>query len=114
VKTWLLSRTVKEWLALIALFASIAGAAILTGNRVWLIRILEQSKSWADIADIAKLDTLIIGLVLLSLGLAINRRTVKLSKDGFEASGGDEASHAGQAVAASAQATADEISNEAQ
>jgi hypothetical protein len=62
----------------------------LTLNRLWLIAILERAKAWADIADIAKLDTLIIGVVLLSFGLAINRRTVKLSRDGFEASGGDD------------------------
>jgi hypothetical protein len=31
----------------------------------------------------------IIGSILLSLGLAINRRSIKLSRDGFEASGGD-------------------------
>jgi hypothetical protein len=77
-------------LAMTALLASIIGAAVLTINRVWLILILERAKSWADIADIAKLDTLIIGLVILSLGLAINRRTAKLSKDGIELSGGSD------------------------
>ena len=82
--------TLKEWLALIALLASIGGAAVLTLNRVWLIRMLERAKAWADIADIAKLDTLIIGLIILSLGLAINRRTAKLSKDGIELSGGSD------------------------
>jgi hypothetical protein len=90
VKSWLAARTVKELLAMTALLASIIGAAVLTINRVWLILILERAKSWADIADIAKLDTLIIGLVILSLGLAINRRTAKLSKDGIELSGGSD------------------------
>lgn len=84
------ARTVKEWLALIAIVASIGGAAVLTLNRVWLIRILETAQRWADIADIAKLDTVIIGAIILALGFAINRRTIKLSKDGLEASGGDE------------------------
>lgn len=74
---WLKSRTVKELLALVALAASIVGAAVLTLNRLWLIQILEQAKAWADIADIAKLDTVIIGIVLLSFGLAINKRTAK-------------------------------------
>jgi hypothetical protein len=83
------SWTVKEWLAVVALGASVGGAAILTANRVWLISILEKAKAWADIADIAKLDTLILGLILLSLGLAINRRTAKLSRDGIELSGGE-------------------------
>jgi hypothetical protein len=83
------SWTVKEWLAVVALGASVGGAAVLTANRVWLISILEKAKAWADIADIAKLDTLILGLILLSLGLAINRRTAKLSRDGIELSGGE-------------------------
>jgi hypothetical protein len=83
--TW----TFKEWLAFIAITASIGGAAVLTINRVWLIKILERAKAWADIADIAKLDTLILGLILLSLGLAINRRSFKITRAGIEAEGGD-------------------------
>jgi hypothetical protein len=86
---WLKARTVKEWLALIAMFGSLIGAAVLTANRVWMIQMLERSKQWVAIADIAKLDTLIIGVVLISLGLAINRRTAKLGKDGLELSGGE-------------------------
>jgi Flp pilus assembly protein CpaB len=88
MREWCKARTVKEWLAMIALLASIGGAAVLTLNRIWLIRILETAKAWADIADIAKLDTVIIGAIILALGFAINRRTIKLSKDGLEASGG--------------------------
>jgi len=86
---WLKSLPVKSLLALIALLASIAGAAVLTLNRVWLIQILERAKAWADIADIAKLDTLILGLILLSLGLAINRRSFKITRQGIEAEGGE-------------------------
>lgn len=91
MKAWAAARTVKEWLALVAIAASIIGAAVLTANRVWLIQILERAKAWADIADIAKLDTVIIGLVILGLGLAINRRTVKgsIGPANFEASGGE-------------------------
>lgn len=83
----------RQWLALIALVASIVGAGILTLNRLWLISILEKASKWADLADIAKLDTVIIGLVLLGLGLAINRRQFRGKAFGaeFEASGGDEA-----------------------
>ena len=80
----------KSWLAFIALIASIVGAGVLTANRIWLIQILEAAKNITAIADIAKLDTLIIGLVLLSFGLAINKRSAKLGKDGFELSGGDD------------------------
>lgn len=89
MKAWCAARSVKEWLALIALVASIIGGAVLTANRIWLIGILERAQQWAAIADIAKLDTLIIGLVLIGLGLAINKRSVKLGAGGFEASGGE-------------------------
>jgi len=89
VKAWLAALPVKSLLALIALLASIGGAAVLTLNRVWLIQILERAKAWADIADIAKLDTLILGLILLSLGLAINRRSFKITRQGIEAEGGE-------------------------
>lgn len=89
MKAWLAALPVKSLLALIALLASIGGAAVLTLNRVWLIQILERAKAWADIADIAKLDTLILGLILLSLGLAINRRSFKITRQGIEAEGGE-------------------------
>ncbi len=89
MKAWCSARSVKEWLQLIALVGSIIGAGLLTLNRVWLIRILERAEQWVAIADIAKLDTLIIGLVLIGLGLAINKRSVKLGAGGFEASGGE-------------------------
>ena len=90
VKEWLLARSVKEWLALIALIASIGGAMALTAHRVWLIQILERAKAWDKIGDIAYLDTLIIGAVLIGFGFAINRRSIKISKDGVEASGGTD------------------------
>jgi hypothetical protein len=89
VKAWLAARTIKEWLALIAIIGSLIGAGVLTANRIWLIGILERAEQWVAIADIAKLDTLIIGLVLIGLGLAINKRSVKLGAGGFEASGGE-------------------------
>lgn len=82
--------TVKEWLSLIAMAASIGGAAVLTVNRIWLIAILERAKQWADIGDIAKLDTLIIGCIIVSLGFVIGRRTFKITRQGVEASGGDD------------------------
>jgi hypothetical protein len=87
---WLRARTVKELLALVAMGASIAGAAVLTLNRVWLIQILERAKQWSDIGDIAKLDTVIIGAIIVSLGFVIGRRTFKVTRAGIEASGGDD------------------------
>jgi hypothetical protein len=108
VKDW----TPKTTLALIAMLATIAGASVLTANRIWLIQILERNGLTAKIGDIAYLDTLIIGLVILSLGIAITPRKLSATKGGFELSGGD-AAEAGQKVAASAQETADEISEDA-
>ena len=86
--------------ALIALVASIAGAAVLTGFSVWLVKHLVRL-AWQDpsvrSAVIEALATsnygllAIIGAVLLSLGLAINRRTLRASAFGasLEADGGE-------------------------
>ena len=90
----------RDWRAFIALVASIAGAAVLTGFSVWLIRLLV---AFARADPRLRLDVVhalatsnygllaIIGPILLSLGLAINRRSVKGSAFGasFEAAGGE-------------------------
>ena len=81
--------TVKEWLAIVAMAASIVGAGILTLNRVWLIKILEAAKLFEDIADLAKLDTVIIGAIIVSLGFVIGRRSFKITRAGIEAEGGE-------------------------
>lgn len=96
----------RDWRALIALTASIAGAAVLTGFSIWLISLLvsfARSDASVRMAVIRALATsnygllAIIGAVLLSLGLAINRRSVKGSAFGasFEAAGGEEHHDAG-------------------
>jgi hypothetical protein len=79
----------REWRALIALAASIAGSAVLTALLGWIVRILERWREAEAIAWIAYGLIAIIGSILLSLGLAINRRSIKLTRDGFEASGGE-------------------------
>ena len=89
MRVWLLARSVKEWLALVALAASIAGAIALSAHRIWLIKILVKAGLIKPVGDIAILDTLIIGIVLVGLGLAINKRTAKLGPGGFEIGGGD-------------------------
>lgn len=88
---WLRQRTAKEILAFIALWGSIVGAAVLTLNRVWLIQILEKAQQWVAIADIAKIDSLIIGVVLIGLGLVINKRSAKVNTPvgSAEISGGE-------------------------
>ncbi len=82
----------RELRALVALAASIAGAVVLTLLLAWIIRIFQLWKIADPLANIAYGLICIIGAVLLSLGLAINRRSIRLSKDGFEAIGGEDAS----------------------
>ena len=90
----------RDWRALIALTASIAGAAVLTGFSVWLVKLLVMFASADPKVRMEVIRALatsnygllaIIGAVLLSLGLAINRRSVKGSAFGasFEAAGGE-------------------------
>jgi len=111
----------RDWRAIIALAASIAGAGVLTivvWRIVTILRNLAVDHSEVRIEVVKALANSIYGLlgiigaVLLSLGLAINRRSLKASAFGasFDASGGDDsAPAAAQAVADSAQDTADTI-----
>ena len=91
----------RDWRALIALPASIVGAAVLTGCSIWLVTLLVsfgRTDASVRMEVVHALATsnygllAIIGAVLLSLGLAINRRSVKGSAFGasFEAAGGEE------------------------
>lgn len=91
----------RDWRALIALTASIAGAAVLTGFSIWLVKLLvmfARADPAVRMEVIGALATsnygllAIIGAILLSLGLAVNRRSVKGSAFGasFEAAGGDD------------------------
>lgn len=93
--------TSRDWRAMIALWASIAGAAVLTGVSLWLVSLIVGLAQGDRSLGPRALDALaysnyglllVIGAVLLSLGLAINRRSVKASAFGalIEAGGGDE------------------------
>lgn len=125
----------RDWRAYIALWASIGGAVMLTLVAFWLMSTLNghadrlitelvrdrlaRAEVGTVLVDIVKvlawgLKLLLAGViaVLLSLGLAINHRTIKLGKGGFEASGGDGPDPAAQAadeVAGAAAEKADEI-----
>ena len=90
----------RDWRALLALVASIVGAAVLTGFSIWLIQLrvmFARADPKVRMEVIRALATsnfgllAIIGAILLSLGLAINRRSVKGSAFGasFEAAGGE-------------------------
>jgi hypothetical protein len=103
----------RDWRAMIALIASIAGAAVLTWFAWWLVNLLSaeadrllaeivrnqnaRSEIGAVLVVIIKteawgLKLLLIGIiaVLLSLGLAINRRSIRLGKSGLDMSGGED------------------------
>lgn len=88
----------RDWRALLALCASIVGSASLTcfaGAIVWIL----WKGGWAHNSDEQRIallgKALILSLlggliVLVSLGLAINRREIRVSRQGFEMSGGDD------------------------
>ena len=87
----------RDWRALLALCASILGSASLTcfaGAIVWIL----WKGGWSHATDEQRIALLgkalilsLVGglIVLCSLGLAINRREIKVSRAGFEMSGGD-------------------------
>lgn len=123
MRAWLKSLAPRDLRAFIALIASIGGTMALTVVVIWLIYIFWRG-GWSNGTELARIDklgliavlvTVIMGVVMVSLGLAINRRTVKGSAFGasFEAEGGDDAPAAAQAVADSAQSTANDIKSAA-
>lgn len=87
----------RAWRAAIALVASIAGSAALTAFAAWIAWILWQG-GWPSVTAEQRIallgKALLLALagslvVLVSLGLAINRREIRVSRDGLELSGGD-------------------------
>jgi hypothetical protein len=92
----------KDWLALIALFGSIAGAAVLTALVWWGSWMLMPAAGWwtgATEADRAQTlrwvlwgACITIGLVMLGLGFAISRRSFKgsLGPASFDMQGGED------------------------
>ncbi len=90
--------TQRDYRAYVALWASIGGAIAFTLFAGALVLVLWLG-GWAETTAVLRLGylgkalLLALGgglLVLVSLGFAINRRTLKLSRDGFEASGGPD------------------------
>ncbi len=117
--TFLRSLAPRDLRAFVALIASIGGTMALTGIIVGIIWILWRG-GWASGTEIARIDkigliaillTVIMGVTMTSLGLAINRRSLKGSAFGasFEATGGDEEAKAADAVATAAVEKAVEI-----
>ena len=88
----------RDWRAAVALVASIFGSIAMTAFSATLVYIMWKG-GWPDDTAEARVEVLSKALmlslagslvVLISLGLAINRRSVKLGKDGLDVSGGDE------------------------
>ena len=105
-------------LGYIALVASVGGAVALTSFSIWVVSILaEYGRTYPEVRA-RVVEALassnygllaIIGAILLSLGLAINHRSVKASAFGatFDASGGDDVPAIAQAAADTSQQAAD-------
>jgi hypothetical protein len=100
VNPWLKSLAPRDLRAFIALIASIGGTMALTLGVVGIVLILWKG-GWSPGTELARIDkigliavlvTIIMGVTMTSLGLAINRRVVKanIGGAGFEASGGDD------------------------
>lgn len=109
---WLRSLSPRDLRALIALAFSILGTVALTAMIVWIIWILWKG-SWPTGTELARIDkigliavliTVIMGVSMTGLQLAINRRSLKGSAFGasFEASGGDADEPTTSRVAAAA------------
>lgn len=78
----------KDWRAFVALVFSVAGAVVLTGFVWWLCARLLPDAGWSIASEQSRASTLrwvawiaiaAIGLVLLGLGFAINRRSLSAS-----------------------------------
>jgi hypothetical protein len=126
--------TWRNIMALIALVSTVLGAAVLTAVTWWLLdqllimakaligELMRDPKARPEVGQVLVtivdatawgLKLLLAGVivVLLSLGIAITPRKIVVNRTGAEMSGGDEsaAPAAAQAVADSAQTTADTI-----
>jgi hypothetical protein len=99
-KNPLLGETPRDARQMVALLFSIAGAAVLTGVAGWIVWILWRG-GWPIETAGARIEALAwallgllatVGIVLISLGMVITRRTVRagIGLASFEASGGDD------------------------
>lgn len=91
----------RDWRALLALIGSIGGAAMLTVFVWWAYAQQLPGGGWSSATEQVRAITTrwtlwiavgTIAVVIVGLGMAINRRTIKgnLGKAGFEFDGGDE------------------------
>lgn len=85
----------RKW---VALLASFGGTIVFTAGAAVMVYIVWKGQ-WSPAMETKRLDLLGWALMLLlggaisgnwAFGFVLNRRSIKLSKDGFEASGGDD------------------------
>lgn len=99
--TWLRGLAQRDLRALVALAFSIFGTMALTGAVIWIVWILWRG-GWPNGTELARIDkigliavllTVIMGVSMIGLQLAINKRSLKGTAFGatFEASGGEDA-----------------------
>ncbi len=97
----------RDWRAFLALVASVLGSASLTVFAGWIVWILWRG-GWPGFTAHDRIElpgkALLLSLggslvVLVSLGLAINRREIKVGREGFEISGGDPEQPSGPTIA---------------
>lgn len=76
----------RDWRAILALIFSILGAVVLSAFVWWAYAQLLPGKGWTAVSELNRATTMrwtvwiaigSIGLVLLSLGMAVNRRALK-------------------------------------
>lgn len=91
-------RDPRDWRASVALVSSVFGSIAMTAFSGALVYIMWMG-AWPVSTAEARVHVLGKALmlsltgslvVLTTLGFAINRRSIKVSKDGFEATGGDD------------------------
>lgn len=88
----------REWRSFLALIASVLGSVALTMFAAWVVWIIWKG-AWPIETAATRIDllgralTISLGgslVVLITLGFAINRRSIKVTSSGFEAVGGDD------------------------
>lgn len=100
IRGYLTSWPPRDWRALVALVFSVAGAVVLTAFVWWGTGQLLPAEGWTRASEVNRATTIrwtlwiatgSIGLVLLGLGMAINRRTfrAKWGDKSAEFDGGD-------------------------
>lgn len=86
----------------------------LTGVVVWaMVKALERTALFDTFSKLSFVVAASLFVIVTGLAMFVSIRAVKISKDGFEASGGN-APEAAQAATDSAQQTADVIKDQAQ